>query len=903
MPQLPNLSSLLLSTTVTLLLSTSTPTHAKPLVSAPGDLASIPGWHLQSTKHVSQNASALSIAGAADVSSWYRTSSRATLMAGLIENGVYADDELFFSSNLNDTTNADKANFDVPWLYREEFEVGGDSEGEGDGQYYFLQTHGITSRADIYVNGALVAGKETQVGSYGGQRYEITEYVKSEGANCVLVQSYPTNYTRDLAIGFLDWNPYPPDTGSGVWRNIDISKTGPVAIVSRPRVVTDFEGPKAKSVKVTVKVDVRNNGDEDVEAEVSGGIEQAEDGSRVKDFSKVITLGPKEEKTVLIETTISKPRIWWPATWGEQPLYTANALLKVKGEVSDIGAPTTFGIRRVTSVINSHEDVEFSVNGKPFLVMGAGYTPDMFLRFDAEKTQQHLQLVLDMGLNTIRLEGKQEQPELYDMADRMGLMILAGWECCNKWEGWTYNDEGSGEIWGEEDYRTGEISLLHEAAMMQAHPSMLGFLLGSDFWPDDRATKMYVDGFSRMDWNNPIVSSAAKRGEPDLIGTSGMKMDGPYDWVPPNYWYDSQLGAAYGFGSELGSGVGAPELASLKKFLTNQEIEELWTKPDQDSYHLSRNPGRFDNRVIYNGALFARYGKPTSLEDFLIKVQITDYEATRSQFEAYAAKKNADRPSTGLIYWMLNSAWPNMHWSLFDYYLKPIGAYFGTKVATRIEHVAYDYKEKAVYLINHSMRNSGKRTISVDIIDINGNSLATETQSTDTKPNSSKKVGAITTAIDKIQDVAFLKLQLKDGKDNILSRNVYWLPKTLDVLAWDNSTYYYTPVTDYADLSALNNLAPASVKVSSSLKKGSGSNAHVVLENESDIPAFFVRLNALEAAGGEEIAPIYWSDNYVTLFPGEKVEVSVEYEGMECGKGAVVEVSGFNVEKVVVEVC
>jgi exo-1,4-beta-D-glucosaminidase len=256
---------------------------------------------------------------------------------------------------------------------------------------------------------------------------------------------------------------------------------------------------------------------------------------------------------------------------------------------------------------------------------------------------------------------------------------------------------------------------------------------------------------------------------------------------------------------------------------------------------------------------------------------------------------------------MLNGAWPNLHWSLFDYYLKPMGSTFGTKVGTRVEHVAYDYKENALYIINHSLVNSGNRSVSVDVVDIDGNSLGQEKHSINTEPNASRKIVDNVTGINKTQDVAFLKLELRDGgKDQtLLSRNVYWVSPKLDVLDWDHSTWYHTPVTSYSDLTALNDLDPASVKLSVELTEAGG-NALITLENESDVPAFFLRLNALDSSsksGGGEIAPIFWSDNYVTLFPHETLELSVEYPGISCSESVAIEVTGFNVEKATTGIC
>jgi exo-1,4-beta-D-glucosaminidase len=429
----------------------------------------------------------------------------------------------------------------------------------------------------------------------------------------------------------------------------------------------------------------------------------------------------------------------------------------------------------------------------------------------------------------------------------------------------------------------------HEAAMLQNHPSMLTFLVGSDYWPDDRATAIYVAALDDLDWPNPIVCSAAKRGFPELLGPSGLKMDGPYDWVPPNYWYGDQLGAAYGFGSELGSGVGTPEIGSLKKFLSDSDLEDLWTKPRKGLYHMSTNESSFFDRHIYDKGMFNRYGEPTSLDDYLLKAQIMDYEATRSEFEAYQAKWNAKHPATGLIYWMLNNAWPSLHWNQFDYYLHPGGSYFGTKVGSRVEHVAYDYDAGTVYLINHSLDKAGARTIQVDLIDLDGNLLASRNVNAQTEPNTSKEVTAVP-GLGKIKDVAFLRLRLSDSDGNVLSRNVYWLATSNDKLNWDKSTWFYTPVSKWADFTALNSMKKASVSVTLS---GSGSGGlKVALENKASVPAFFIRLNLVDGSGND-VTPVIWSDNYVTLWPKEKLVLGVSHSGG--AENVAVQISGGNV--------
>lgn len=243
---------------------------------------------------------------------------------------------------------------------------------------------------------------------------------------------------------------------------------------------------------------------------------------------------------------------------------------------------------------------------------------------------------------------------------------------------------------------------------------------------------------------------------------------------------------------------------------------------------------------------------------------------------------------------MLTGAWPNLHWNLFDYFLKPAGSYFGTKVGARSEHVSYDYEKRAVYLINHSLTRKGKRTVSMDLIDTSGKSLSHKKIKTQTKPNSSKQL-AVVPGIDKIHDIAFLRLVLRDSSSTILSRNVYWLSPQEDVLDWDNSTWWYTPVTRYSDYRAIGRMQQASAKATMLAlpQEGSMTRARLVLENESDVPAFFLSMNLLDEGSREDIVPVYWSDNCVTLWPRETLELVVNFNGT--GRNVVVEIKGGNV--------
>lgn len=889
---------------------------AAPLVSSPGQAAAIPSWDLQSSADVGGDLGALSQTGV-DTSSWHHVAtSKCTLIGCLIHAGVYNDTELFYSDNLR---SLDGTQFAVPWIYRSEFAL-----APAPGRHFFIQTHGISSRADVFLNGRQVASSAEQAGSFVGKRYDITDLAGA--ANALVIQAHPTDYYRDLALGWVDWNPWPADNGTGVWRDVEIKQTGSV-VLGPLRVVTQLGTPLgSKPAQVTLKAQAQNLENSTVTVTAAGLITPLSEGSASPvAWEKTITLPPLSVSDIALEAVVEKPEIWWPRQWGEQPLYTANLTVATgDGEVSDCAA-ARFGFRTVTSELNAHNDTTFIVNGHPFQVVGAGYAPDMFLRWDAAKWETELRYVLDLGFNTVRLEGKNEHPELYDVADRLGVMVMPGWECCDKWEAWSYNHDLAvpTPVWDDEDYAIAHASMLHEAAMMQAHPSVLTYLIGSDYWPDERATRLYLDALASVDWQLPVIGAASKRGFSPQTGPSGMKMDGPYDWVPPNYWYDtepssSRRGAAFGFGSELGAGVGTPELSSLAKFLSPSDLDDLWLRPDKDLFHMSRDPSQFENRAIYNAGLWNRWGAPSSLDDYLLKAQLTDYEATRAQFEAFAARWTAaDRPATGLIYWMLNNAWPSLHWNVWDYYLRPAGSYFGAKTGSgRVEHVAFDYVRRAAFLINRSLDRAGPRTVDVQVLALDGTLIHHETLAAETQPNSSREIPSALPSVlgggrRNLTEAVFVRLVLSSSDDNnnnkgdgapaeVLSRNVYWIaPQVEDALDWDASTWYVTPVRAYADYRSLNGLAPAEVSASAEAVDGGADGVAVTLENRSRVPAFFVSVRLADARG-DDVLPLTWDDNYVTLWPGERLTLRARAVGGGSLGPVWLTVRGKNVEERVI---
>ena len=455
---------------------------------------------------------------------------------------------------------------------------------------------------------------------------------------------------------------------------------------------------------------------------------------------------------------------------GAQPLYDLQATASVDGATSD-RASTTFGIRSVTSHLTPQGYRQFIINGKPVLLRGAGWASDMFLRDDPKRMEAEFSYVVNLGLNTLRSEGKLEDARFYDLADREGIMVLAGWECCDKWESWA---KTGGEPWTAADEKIAAASMVTEAELLRNHPSVIGFLIGSDNAPPSALSKIYIDALHATDWPLPIIAAAVPEGDA-RDRPSGMKMDGPYSWVPPLYWYADKLGGAYGFDSEVSAGASIPLMDDLKRMLSPLEQEVLWKDPQARQFHASAAWSTFANIAPFSIALAHRYGALKDLPDFVAKAQLENYDNVRAQFEAFNARMDAPGPSTGVIYWMLNNAWPSLHWHLYDYYLNPAGAYFGARVANEPVHIQYSYDTHAVILVNHTLSELHGLQASIRVHNLDGAvRYERHLQDITLHGTGTKQLEAVP-ALTGLSRTYFIELELASADGKPVSRNVYWL--------------------------------------------------------------------------------------------------------------------------------
>jgi exo-1,4-beta-D-glucosaminidase len=849
-----------------------------------GSATAIGHWQIQSSAKAQQGGAEVSAAGFS-TQGWYPVSGRATVMAGLLENGTY--ENVFYADNLRAVEAPDAGGnmFLIPWWYRTEFTVVKGAPGIRT----LLRTNGMIASAEVWLNGHLVAEQAAVTGAYPVYEFDVTRWLHA-GINTLALRVHPGNPSTSLSIGFWDWNPAPSDNNMGPWRGVDIVRTGPVEL-RFPRVTSTLSLPDLAHAALTVKVEARNLDESAHDATITGDVAGVS-------LRRTIHLAPGQTQTMSFSPQsdpgldLNHPQVWWPVGMGAHPLYRLQMTAAVDDAISG-QASATFGIRSVSSHLTPQGYRQFVINGRPVLLRGAGWAPDMFLRDDPKRMEAEFSYIVNLGLNTIRSEGKLEDESFYNLADRDGIMILAGWMCCDKWESAA---KTGGEPWDAADEKVAAASMASEARLLRNHPSVVGFLIGSDHAPPAAVARMYVDTLHAEDWPLPIIAAASEEATAET-GPSGMKMPGPYAWVPPAYWYADKEGGAFGFNSEASAGASIPPLEDLTRMLSPQELEALWKYPEVRQYHAAATWSKLANITSFDTALATRYGAPRDLADYVAKSQLENYDNVRAQFEAFNAHVDAARPSTGVIYWMLNNAWPSLHWHLYDYFLNPAGAYFGAKMANQPVHIQYSYDTRAIMGVNHTLTSEHGLQALVRVHNMDGSvPYERHLQAIDLAGNGARQLATLP-ALAGLSRTYFIELELAAANGKPISRNVYWLSTQTDELDWAHSNWYLTPVVRYADLTSLQSLPAATSEIRATLRhEGAGDVATVTLTvpPSSTAVALFQHVSIKRSAGGELMLPILWSDNDVTLWPGESLTLTAQFA--PSGAAApVVEVSGWNV--------
>jgi hypothetical protein len=791
---------------------------------------------------------------------WMKAKVPGTVLTTMLENNLFPAPEISLNNNLIPDIYTVGKDFYTFWFVRP-FEVG---ELEKDKQIW-LNFRGVNYKADIFLNGKRI-NHTTHEGMFLRQSYGINSYLKENEVNLLAVLVYPPDYpgnpnggqggdgqiARSVTMQFTpgwDWIQPVRDRNTGIWDEVSITTTGAVRI-QYPHVVTKVPGVR-QPIGNQADAFVRSS----IEVENISGVSQT--GTIVCETSagvlrQNITLAPNEKRQVTLkELTVKNPHLWWPNGIGEHYLYDMRFSFEMGGKVSD-SHRLRFGIREITS--EKCPDTggrKFYVNGQPIFITGGNYiASDWLLRLSPERYRAEVRFHAEMNVRMIRIWGGAllERPEFYDACDEYGLLVFQDlWgtgDCNGAWDDQTKLDSRE-RRWEYPDNHTLFLtSVEDQVKMIRNHPS-LALWCGGNEWPlaADIDQKLKDELLPRLDPERLFANFST-----DTVftrNTIGGVGDGPYGIQEPEWFFTFR---STPFNPEAGS-VGTPEIESLREMMTERELAAF-----------PRRGGRTTNATwVYHkdlgyGNHLERYGEVTDLETYVRYVQVVNYDQYRSFMEGWASRMW--EWYTGILIWKTQNPWTALRGQMYDWYLDVNATLYGTRKGCEPLHPQYNIVSKQAELVNTAL-GKHKVVVKAQLFQLSGKAVWEKESEVSIQPNSVVRLFDIP-APDGIDGAYFLKLTLTEaGKE--LTRNIYWL------------------TTKEKDYTSLNELPKTTPDVQISMNKQNDTYTGTVSLTAKEHISFFNRIKVFDKRTGKRILPVHYSDNYITLMPGDEQIVSIEF--------------------------
>jgi len=874
---------------------------------------------------------------------WMRATVPGTVLTTMVDDGIYPDPDY----GLNNLAIPESLNKQDYW-YRNEFTLPAamGTTTEKGGHHVELTFQGINYKASVWLNGKLLG---TIRGAFQRGTFDVTSVLRPGEKNVLAVRISPPPHPgipqeqsvlggpgenggsmeldgpTFLATEGWDWIPAIRDRDSGIWQPVTLKVTGGLKI-GDAQVITSFRNHDTTVAAVEVDVPVTNLSDQPVQSTLDASIEQIK-------VSKSVLLPPGESEIKLTPAEFSQlnvqhPRLWWPNGYGKPELYHLNLSLHGVGD----GAATSdakdirFGVREISyelSLLDSTghlRRVEFSpteargsaqpvvdvshdgmreipsadaaafnlpeeergayhsyvaslypggedspsirtvsdtgpapylvvkVNGVRIAARGGNWGMD-----DARKrvSRAHLEpffrLDRDANLNIIRnWVGQSTEETFYDLADEYGMLVWNDfWESTQN-----YNIEAQDP----------DLFLANAADTIKHfrnHPSILLWCGRNEGVPQ------------------PIINMGLERLVRTLDGTRyyspssnqvNLQNSGPYRYQNPADYFTV---LNRGFSVETGT----PSMSTLESFESTVAKPDWWPIDDVWAYHDWHQSGNGDVAPFME-EIQAEFGAPTGLEDFERKAQMLNYIDHRAIFEGMNA--NLWTPNSGRMLWMTQPAWPSTMWQILSSDYDTQASFYGTMKACEPVHIQLNLATNEVDIVNTTPAARAGLTVSAKVYSL-ANVLLFQAKETKSINADSKEASLkLDLASYLAKGMVLVKLELLDSNGGLVSQNLYWLGE---------KSFSYRE---------LNRLPPVQLKVASQ----SSTHADTVeiklsLTNDDKVASLANKLTLLDAKTKQRILPAYYSDNYISLLPGETRTVQVEYPAASA-KGAEIAVRGWN---------
>ena len=776
---------------------------------------------------------------------------------GAVPDPTFADNQLYISDSY----------FRSDFLYRRNFTA------EFDSPRQFLTFDGVNWKADVTLNGTPLGKIE---GAFNEVTFDVTGILRN-GKNLLEVavrhnHNYGTikeasPYTPDKNGGILgadnptmhatigwDWIPTVRGRSMGIYDDVHLYYTGDVT-VSEPFIRTELPLPDTTRATVYASVVVTNHSAAPVSGEVRGSFGPLE-------FSSEESLGAGESREVRFDpATFENPRLWWPNGYGEPNLYSAEFSFVADGKVSH-SVSFLSGVRQMDYKMEPYKATGYSpfegrdnnrrlslyVNGRRFIGFGGNWGfPEHLLRYGEKEYDIAVGYHKAMNFTMIRdWVGMIGSKAFYEACDRYGIMIWQDFWLANPWDG---PDPDNPQMFNAiaEKY----------VKRIRNHPSIGLYVGRNEGYPPAEIDSFLDQMITREHPGMYYIPHSA---------ADGVSGGGPYNAKPVKEYFTM-------FGNDkFHSERGIPAVMNYENLVRamgkeNVEPFNALAHPNQmygvHDYTLGRVEGSAQEAESFNELLVRGFGEPASAREFASLAQWINYDGYRAMFESRAANRR------GLLLWMSHPAWPSMVWQTYDYFFEPTGAYFGCKKACEPVHILMNPVTRGIEAVNYRAGNLTGLTASAKVLNMDGSVAWSGSASFDLPEDSTKECFPLEIPSD-ISEVYYVKLELTDAAGEILSSNFYWQGR------------------EEGNYRALRDLPRAQIE--KSFEKISGGSYLATVKNTGDVPALMLRLKVVDSSTGELILPVWYSDNYFFLMPGEYHRVFIDV----LGGNPSLEIEGFN---------
>jgi Exo-beta-D-glucosaminidase Ig-fold domain/Glycosyl hydrolases family 2/Concanavalin A-like lectin/glucanases superfamily/Glycosyl hydrolases family 2, sugar binding domain/Glycosyl hydrolases family 2, TIM barrel domain len=903
---------------------------------SPGEWTFSDGWTLREAPKVDTDGARLSTAGY-NATGWMRATVPGTVLTTMVDDGIYPDPAF----GLNNLAIPESLNRQDYW-YRNQFTIPAGALTSADRVQ--LTFHGINYAASVWLNGKLLG---TVKGAFRRGTFDITSALRPGQKNVLAVRISPPPHpgipqeqsilggpgenggTMELdgptflATEGWDWIPAVRDRNSGIWQPVTLNITHGLRI-GDAQVVTSFHNHDTSQAAVFIDVPVTNLSRQTVTATVDALIEQVT-------LHKQVTLKPGENVIKLTPTEFSQlnlqhPRLWWPNGYGSPELYHLKLAVNAGGSVSDT-RDVRFGVREISYELSlldstghlrrvefdptaargatspivdvSHEGMReipapaaetvnmpedrranatshvaslapgaekspaiqpltdlraspylvIRVNGIRIATRGGNWGMDDFRkRVSREHLEPFFRLNRDAGLNIIRnWVGQSTEENFYALADEYGMMVWNDfWESTQN-----YNIEAQDPA----------LFLANAADTIQHfrnHPSIILWCGRNEGVPQP-IINMGLDELVRTLDGTRYYSPSS-----NAVNLQGS---GPYRYQNPAQYYTS---LNRGFSVETGT----PSMSTLESFQSTIAKEDQWPISDAWAYHDWHQSGNGDV-APFMAEINAEFGAPTSLEDFERKAQMLNYVDHRAIFEGMDA--NLWSPNSGRLLWMTQPAWPSTMWQILSSDYDSQASFYGVKKACEPLHVQLNLANFGVDVVNTTIQPRAGLTVSAKVYSLSNKLLFESTERKDVAADSTASSLHLDLSPYLANGMVLVSLELRDAEGKVASQNLYWLG---------------SKPSSYREL---NGLAPVRLKASASAATaGDMVKVTVQLTNPSTVASLANKLTLVNATNKTRILPAYYTDNYISLLPGETRTIEVEYPSAAAHGGAEINLRGWN---------